>query len=112
MSEWGTTHDQIGLNLLSGLEDDLTGVRFWEGLYNIVQDEVDVPGLELGSDHLAKLDGVCLVKDKGVTVDNGNLLGLRGEEGGADKGTEITIRRESLPGIRLSAPRIVLKRDG
>jgi len=70
------THDQIGLDLLSRLEDDFTRVRFWEGLDDIAQDEVDVPGLVLGSDHLAELDGVCLVKDEGLAVDDGYPLGL------------------------------------
>ena len=64
------------MDFLSGLEADFARIGFWEGLYDIVQDEVDVPGLELGSDHLAELDGVCLVENESVTVDDGNLFCL------------------------------------
>ena len=70
------------MDFLSRLEADFARIRFREGFYDVVQDKLDIPGLELGSDHLAKFDGVCLVENEGVTVDNGNLLGLRG--GGAE----------------------------
>jgi hypothetical protein len=74
----GPTHNQISLEFPSGLEANLARVGIWEGLYHIVQDELDVPGLEQFSDHLAELDGVRLVENKSLTVNNGNLLGLWG----------------------------------
>lgn len=49
------------MNFLPRLETDFARIRFWEGLYNVIQDKLDVPGLELSSDHLAELDGVRLV---------------------------------------------------
>ena len=99
----GETHDQIRMDFLSGLEADFTGIRLWEGFYNVVQDEFNVPGLELGSNHLAELDGVYRVEDKGMTVDDGNLLILRGE---TDKGDEgfITSRKGLTGYSSLNSP--------
>ena len=78
------------MDFLSRLEANFARVRFWEGLHNVVQDEVNVPGLELGSDHLPELDGICLVENESVTVDDGDLFGLWGR---ADKWIEIAIKR-------------------
>jgi len=94
------TYDQISMDFLSGLEADLTRIRFWKGLYNIVQDELDVPRLELSSDHRAELDRVRRVENEGMSVDDGNLFGLWGR---ADKGTGILKWVErALLGTRLS----------
>ena len=38
------------------------------------------------SNHLAELDGICRVKDEGMTVDDGNFLSLWGR---TDKGAEV-----------------------
>jgi len=84
------THNQICMNFLPRLEADFARIRFWEGFYNIVQDELDVSGLELSPDHLAELDGVRLVENECMAVDDGNLLGLWGR---VDEGIEITITR-------------------
>ena len=88
------------MDFLSGLEAHLTRIRFWESLHNIVQDKLDVPRPELSPNHLAELDRVCRIKNEGMPVDDGNLLGLWGR---ADQWTEIpkwTAR--ALLGTRLS----------